>query len=111
LREQDARFVLALQEKGCRVFFRKTPAFQAPVDARSLVRAAAARHGTSTVYEAALDWRLVPGFLPGHERSFGIAVVVSDFDGKTRRTAEYGGGVLPRRRPSEFAALRLGGVR
>jgi hypothetical protein len=107
LRDTDARMVVGLRDGGASLHFRKSPEFQSDVDASCLVQVAAARHETRTVYELALDWRLLPRFFPRIERSFGITLLVVDADGGARRTAEYGGGVLPRRRPSEFAALRL----
>jgi hypothetical protein len=84
------------------------PPSQAPdADARSLLQAKVARHGTRTVYDIAADWRMVATFSPKPERSFGITIVVNDVDKDLRRSAEYGGGVVANKRPTEFAAFRL----
>lgn len=78
-------------------------------DARSLVDAKAARHGSQTVYEAAVSWRLIPGFVGEARRSLGVCIVVNDAEHGRRRSAEYGSGVAHAKRPSEFAGLRLAG--
>lgn len=71
------------------------------------IRAHAFRQGTETVYEVALEWRLLPGFVPQAERSLGISLVVGEADRSGRRFAEYGGGTQHGKRPTEFAAIRL----
>lgn len=87
--------------------WRSPPALPEGIDARSLIRADAAREGRQTVYMVSVDWRLLPGFEPKPERSLGICIVVNDVDRGTRRSAEYGSGVAHAKRPTEFAALRL----
>lgn len=100
-------FVVALRSGKAEVHIVTPPPLAEPVDASGLLKAAVARRASRTVYEMAIDWRWLPGFEPRPERSFGISIVVSDRDDGTRRTAEYGDGIFPRRRPTEFAALRL----
>lgn len=94
-----------------------THIWQAPTNrgkpSRAALRAAARRHDGVTVYEAFVDWALLPGFQPAAQRSLGIAVLVNDVDRKPdggttgRRSAGYGGGLVFGKRPQEFAALRL----
>jgi hypothetical protein len=107
LRNEDLHLAVAHREGSTVTVFRKAPELQSDAVPSGLVRARSRRLRSSTVYELSLDWRLLPGFIPATERSFGITILVSDHDGGAVQTAEYGGGVLPRRRPSEFAALRL----
>jgi hypothetical protein len=80
---------------------------QTPLDPRSLITFAADRSGDRTIYETAIDWRMIKGFHPTANRSFSICLVVNDVDAGERRSAEYGTGVVNRKRPTEFAALRL----
>jgi hypothetical protein len=74
----------------------------------SLVKAAARRVGMDTIYEAAISWDLIPDFTPQAGRSLGICIVVNDMDQTRLKSAEYGTGVVVTKRPSEFAAIRLG---
>jgi hypothetical protein len=77
------------------------------IEPASLIEANARRVGDHTLYEAAIDWRLAPGFRPQVERSLGVCVVVNDSDNGRRRSAEYGDGIAQAKRPTEFAAIRL----
>jgi len=79
-----------------------------PVDPLSLIEAKAARHDGRTVYEVAVDWRLIAGFKPLPRKSLGISLVVNDLDKGIRRSAEYGSGVIHAKRTTDFAAIRLG---
>lgn len=78
--------------------------------ARELLHAEATRKHGETVYALHIDWSWLPGFAPAPQGSFGCSIVVTDVDtpGGERLTAEYGDGIFPRRRPTEFAGLRLG---
>lgn len=71
------------------------------------IQARARRVGDRTFYEAAVPWRLLPGFNPDNQRSLGVGLVVNDVDGGPRRSAEYGSGIVHAKRPTEFAAIRL----
>jgi hypothetical protein len=74
------------------------------------VRAAARRTGTKTAYEVEVGWRWLKGFEPAPGRSLGLSIVVTDDDADgPPLTVEAGGGIFPRKRPSEFAAIRLAG--
>ena len=87
--------------------WRSPPGLPKDIDVRSMIRAKAARHGTQTIYETAVDWRLLTGFNPEADRSFGVCIVVNDTDHGQRRSAEYGSGIASAKRPTEFAGLRL----
>ena len=104
----EAEFGISLHGDATDVHvWRSPPGLPAGADARSMIHAKAARHGGQTVYEAAVDWQLLPRFEPRPERSFGICIVVNDVDSGVRRSAEYGSGIAHAKRPTEFAALRL----
>jgi hypothetical protein len=73
-----------------------------------LIEARVEREGNRTIYEAAIDWDLIPDFRRRDEESIGISIVVNDRDDDgVRRSALYGGGVIHDKRPTEFAAVRL----
>lgn len=103
----EAEFGVSLHNWRTETYVWKVPSTLTGVDPASCVVAAAARHGDVTVYDVAVDWRLLPDFAPRPERSLGICVVVNDVDDGPRLSAEYGSGVSARKRSSEFAAIRL----
>jgi hypothetical protein len=72
-----------------------------------LIEARVEREGNRTIYEAAIEWDLIPDFRRRDETSLGISIVVNDKDDGVRRSALYGGGVIHDKRPTEFAAVRL----
>jgi hypothetical protein len=106
-RREKPVFVAALRDGKPAIHVISSPPLGESVNAADLVDLTAARLSSRTVYAMAVDWRWLPGFEPGPEKSFALSVVVVDTDGEGRRTAEYGDGVFPRRRPTEFAAFRL----
>ncbi len=106
-RGQETEFGISLHGDTTESYVWKSPPLNGGVNPASLITARAARHRSETVYEAAVDWRLIPGFTPAPRRSFGISLVVNDIDKAHRRSAEYGSGVVRAKRPTEFAALRL----
>jgi hypothetical protein len=77
------------------------------MDPKTLVRANARRHHPHTVYEVAIDWRLIPGFTPTPERSLGLWLVVNDADKDELISAEYGTSINRAKRPTGFSAIRL----
>lgn len=79
----------------------------ADLDARSLIRAVVRRHHPHTVYELAIDWRLLPGFTPSPERSIGFWLTVNDIDKDDLVSAEYGSAINRVKRPTGFSAIRL----
>lgn len=81
----------------------------ADADLMSHIDANAARHDGATVYEIAVDWKLIKGFSPAPEKSLGICLVVNDVDDGPRRSATYGAGVIRAKRATEFASIRLVG--
>jgi hypothetical protein len=76
-------------------------------DVKSGVDFAVRRHHPYTIYEAAIDWDLIPGFEPLPEKSVGIWLVVHDAEADDRQSAEYGSGVNRVNRPTGFSAIRL----
>jgi len=107
-RRQETEFGISLHNDATDVYLWRTPpALAAGTTARHCINARAARHGHRTVYEASIDWSLLPGFQAKPERSVGIALVVNDVDQGSRRSAEYGSGIVHAKRPTEFAAIRL----
>lgn len=105
----DVELGLALRDGETVTQIWKTAAVHEGKPVNRLLRAAVRRHDNRTVYEAAIDWNMIPDFDPRENRSLGIGLVVSDQDGDGPVvTAEYGSGIVRVKRPSEFAALRLG---
>jgi hypothetical protein len=103
----EAEFGVALQDGRTVIHvWRSPPALSKGLKAEELITAHVALRGQEIVYELSVDWRLLPGFEPRAGRSFGIGLVVNDFDQEHLYT-EYGGGVFKPRRPTEFAAMRL----
>jgi hypothetical protein len=103
----EVEFGVALRNGGTDVHMWQKPDLGEAIDTASLIKAVASRRNEYTMYEVAVDWKLLQGFTPGPERSFGISLVVNDVDNVARISAEYGGGVTHAKRPSECAALRL----
>jgi hypothetical protein len=73
----------------------------------SLIRATVRRYPQHTVYNLAIDWRLIPDFQPGPEKSLGFWLVVNDTDNGDLVSAEYGSAVNRVKRPTGFSAIRL----
>jgi hypothetical protein len=107
-RGNETEFGISLRDKAVQKHVWHSPKPLKDAKAEDLIEAAASRHGDRTVYEAAVQWRLLPGFEPKPRKSFGICLVINDVDQGERRSAEYGSGVIQAKRPTEFAALRLG---
>lgn len=81
--------------------------FAGSVKPETMIRTVARRHNGETVYDIAVDWRLLPDFKPRRERSIGIWLAAHDMDKGERMSAEYGGPVNRVGRPSGFSAIRL----
>lgn len=107
-RPEDAEFGISLNGGLTDTHVWQAPKSLAATDARALIQTKAARHGDKTIYEAAVSWKLIPGFRASDRRSFGICVTVNDSDNGNRISGEYGSGIAQCKRPTEFAALRLG---
>lgn len=104
----EAEFGISLRDKAVQQHIWRIPKLPEGVRAEDLIEVSTARQsGGRTIYEAAVQWRLLPRFEPGSRKSLGICLVVNDVDKDERRSAEYGGGVIHAKRPTEFAAIRL----
>jgi hypothetical protein len=101
----DTELGVALGANGSRMHLWNEPADVEKVP--QLAQARAFRNDGETVYEVAIDWRLLPGYEPRAGRSFGFSLVVNDADGERYQQAEYGGGVADAKRPKRMSALRL----
>lgn len=104
---EEVEFGIALHDGTTEVHVSRTQRSLAAAAVASFITAKAARRSDRTVYEVAVDWKLFPAFEPRTERSLGLSVVVNDIDQGDRRSAEYGTGVIIRKRPSDFTAIRL----
>ena len=104
----ELEFGVSLDDDVTNLYVAVTPE-DLPEDMKpeSLIRATARRHKPYTVYEMAIDWRLVPGFKPARERSLGLWLVVNDADKGELVSAEYGNSVNRVKRPTGFSAIRL----
>ncbi|MBN2476427.1 MAG: DUF4838 domain-containing protein [Pirellulales bacterium] len=99
---------VSLCDQATRVHVEATPErLPRTLDPTSLIRATARRRPPYTVYELAIDWRLLPDFAPAAERSLGLWLVVHDTDQGERISAEYGSAVNRVKRPAGFSAIRL----
>lgn len=104
----ELEFGVALDDAKTRIHVEAAPEkLSGSLDPRSLIRAAARRHPQNTVYEVAIDWRLVPAFKPGPEKSLGLWLVVNDTDKGELVSAEYGSAINRVKRPTGFSAIRL----
>ncbi len=103
----ETAFGVSLRAGRAQTHVWRAPPTLGSTDPLRLIEADAARAGARTLYDIAVSWKLLPGFTPAPERSFGIAIVVNDVDDGPRCSAEYGGGVAGYKRPAEFTALRL----
>jgi len=106
-KRNESEFGISLRDKSVQTHIWQAPKLPEGAKAEELIQATAARHGDRTIYEAAVQWQLLPGFEPKSRKSFGICLVVNDMDKGERRSAEYGSGIIRAKRPTEFAALRL----
>lgn len=104
----ELEFGVALDDEKTRIHVEAAPdELSASLEASSLIRTAARRYAQKTVYEMAIDWRLLPAFNPGPEKSLGLWLVVNDTDKGELITAEYGSAVNRVKRPTGFSAIRL----
>lgn len=104
----ELEFGVSLQDDAPRVHVEATPEPLADkLDPKTLIRANARRHHPHTVYEVAIDWRLLPRFTPAPERSLGLWLVVNDADKDDLVSAEYGSSINRVKRPTGFSAIRL----
>jgi hypothetical protein len=106
-RGDEIEFGLSLHDDKPELHVWRVPRSFKGTDMRSLIRSAVARHGDRTIYEAAVDWKLLTGFVPQPEHSLGVCLVVNDVDQGERRIADYGSGLISHKHSPDFAAIRL----
>jgi len=107
-KRNESEIGISLKDKTVQKHIWRSPELPQGVRAEDLVEVSVARHGGGrTIYEAAVQWQLLPGFEPKPRKSLGICLVVNDLDKDERHSAEYGSGVIRAKRPTEFAAIRL----
>lgn len=106
----ELEFGVALKGDKAELHVEKTPeGLPSDVTPATGIRVAAARHRSHTIYEAAIDWRLIPDFEPKAEKSVGFWLSVNDTDKGELVTAEYGSSINRVKRPTGFSAIRLAG--
>ncbi len=106
-KRNESEIGISLRDKAVQTHVWRAPKLPEGAKAEEMIQATATRRGDRTIYEAAVQWRLLPGFEPKARKSLGICLVINDVDKDERRSAEYGGGIIRAKRPTEFAALRL----
>ncbi|MCC6729083.1 MAG: hypothetical protein IT208_07070 [Chthonomonadales bacterium] len=71
------------------------------------IAAAVRRAGGRTVYEVAVPWSSLAPMRPRDGAIIGTAILTNDSDGRSRRSAVWGGGLTGAGDPTRFLGLRL----